>query len=310
MDVKTELELIPHRADDVELLAASRPAKGRTALEARRGPKAGPGPLALLLTILVSAAMWVAAAASQPWGMFGKEEDAGVQPGVGGAEPEASTPAWHSSALYASWGTVLVSRPWTDASVEVTASIEVPVEWKIRRHSPSPDYPGLHFTILDQDALPVAMFYFGPVLAAMACRPHDRQRTELERTAMTSGAELLDPALEKAFSYSVSMGPEPRGSFGLLPLSPPDEHCSAVHAAGPPVVVMDFSDALKLGTSAGSGPPRSTYARSFPSVEDAGRYLKSAEHGALKRMITSLKLSFPSGVDLSWQVPAAPARGF
>lgn len=68
---------------------------------------------------------------------------------------------------------------------------------------------------------------------------------------------------------------------------------------------------LKLGPPNGSGPsPRSTYSRSFPSVEDAGRYVKSVEYGALKRMITSLKLSFPADTSLAWEVPAAPRRDF
>lgn len=305
LDVKAELEMIPHRADDVELLTASPPAKARTAFGTGRGA------LALLLAIAIGAALWVVAAASQPRATFGNAEDAGIQPGLEAAEPEASTPAWQSAGAYSSWTDVLVSRPWADASVEVTAGLEIPAEWKVRRHNISPDYPGLHFTILDQDALPVAMFYFGPVPAALACRALGGQGTELDRTALKSGTELLDPALEKAFVYSVSAGPEPRGSFGLRTLSPPAGTCRADQTATERVLVMDFGDALKLGSSSGSGPsPRSTYARSFPSVEDAGRYLKSAEYGALKRMITSLKLSFPSGMSLSWDVPAAPRRDF
>lgn len=320
LDVKTELEMIHHRADDVELLTAIPSGKARTALGTWRGAVAVPGvaggpALALLVAIVIGAALWVVAAASQPRATFGNAEEAGIQPGFEAAEPEASTPAWQSAGAYSSWTDVLVSRPWADASVEVTAGLEIPAEWKVRRHNISPDYPGLHFTILDQDALPVAMFYFGPVPAAAACRSQDRQGTELDRTALKSGAELLDPGLEKAFIYSVSAGPEPRGAFGLRPLSP-----SAGPQAGPcradqtttdPVLVMELGDALRLRTSAASGPaPRSTYARSFPSVDDAGRYLKSAEYGALKRMITSLKLSFPSGMSLSWEVPAAPRRDF
>lgn len=309
LDVKAELEMIPHRADDVELLTASAPAKARTAFGTGRGA------LALLLAIAIGAALWLVAAANQPRAAFGNAEEAGIQPGFEAAEPEASTSARQSAGAYSSWTDVLVSRPWADASVEVTAGLEIPAEWKVRRHNISPDYPGLHFTILDQDALPVAMFYFGPVPAAAACRALGGQGTELDRTALKSGTELLDPAMEKAFTYSLSAGPEPRGSFGLRPLSPPAGPqavlCRADDGTAEPVLVMEFGDALKLRTSAASGPaPRSTYARSFPSVEDAGWYLKSAEYGALKRMITSLKLSFPSGMSLSWDVPAAPRRDF
>lgn len=324
LDVKAELEMIPHRADDVELLTASPPAKPRTAFGTGRSVKAGhgskygpgvtagPGALALLLAIVIGAVLWVVAAVNQPRATFGNAEDAGMQPGFEAAEPGASTPAWQWAGSYSSWTDVLVSRPWADASVEVTAGLEIPAEWKVRRHNISPDYPGLHFTILDQDALPVAMFYFGPVPAAAACRPQDRQGTELDRTALKSGAELLGPGLEQAFTYSVSAGPELRGSFGLRQVSqsagPQAGPCRADQTTTEPVLVMDFGDTLKLGSSAAS--PRSTYARSFPSVEDAGRYLKSAEYGALKRMFTSLKLSFPSGMSLSWEVPSAPRRDF
>lgn len=309
LDVKAELEMIPHRADDVELVIASRPAKARTAFGTGRGT------LALLLAIAIGAALWVVAAANQPRGTFGNAEEAGIQPGFEAAESGGGTPAWQSAWAYSSWTDVLVSRPWADASVEVTASLEIPAEWKVRRHNISPDYPGLHFTILDQDALPVAMFYFGLVRAAAACRALGGQGTELDRTALKSGAELLDPLLEKAFIYSLSAGPEPRGSFGLRPLPPSAGQqpgpCRADQTTTEPVLMMEFGDALKLRTSAASGPaPRSTYARSFPSVEDAGSYLKSAEYSALKRMITSLKLSFPSGMALSWEVPAAPRRDF
>ncbi|MGX9902020.1 hypothetical protein ACW0JT_23350 [Arthrobacter sp. SA17] len=310
MDVKAELEMIPTGPMASSFSPRLQPGKARTALGTGHSAKAGPAALALLLAILIGAALWVVAAASQPRATFGNAEGAGIQPGLEAAEPEISTPAWRSAGAYSSWTHVLVSRPWADASVEVTAGLEIPAEWRVRRHNISPDYPGLHFTILDQDALPVAMFYFGPVPAAAACRPHDAQGNELERAALTLGVELLDPALEKVFSYSVSAGPEPRGSFGLRQPSPAGS-CRADQAKAEPVLVMAFGDVLKLGPSSGSGPsPRSTYARSFPSVEDAGRYLKSAEYGALKRMITSLKLSFPSDRSLSWEVPAAPRRDF
>lgn len=303
LDVKAELELIPHWAENVEPITAARRTAGRSSRKLR------PRALALLLLVLVGAAIWLAPAASQSPEAPGSAEEAGIQPRPGEAA-RVGTPPWLPSSAYSSWRTVLVSRPWTDAATEVTATLEMPAEWKVLRHNVSPDYPGLHFTVLDPESLPVAMFYFGPVPAAAACRPRDGQQVQLERVAVRSGAEILNPDLVQAFSFSISGGPEPRGSFGLQPPAPDEGQCDPQHVTSDrPTVVLDFGATLALRTPPGSAPaPRSSYARSFPSPDEAKRYMKSPEYRALKRMITSLGFSIPLGISPSWQIPQGTFR--
>lgn len=298
IDVKTELEMIPHRADSVELVGATRPA----AKDVRLGT--WHRAVAFLIVLLATTAIWLAAVTVHPPEASDSTEDARIQPPPGSNSPVAHLAPGQSSAAYSLWRTAQISRPWTDAPSEITASIELPIEWKVFRHNASSYYSGLHVTIVDQDFLPVAMLYFGPAPAHAACRARDGQQTELERIGTKSGAELLDPSLGTAYSFSVSTGPEPRGSFALLPLAAPDGPCGPYRQAAEPPVVLNFGDVLNVGSLNGAeAPRRSGYARLFPSLEDARRYMKSAEYIALRRMITSLRFSFPANVAAPWQIP-------
>ena len=58
-------------------------------------------------------------------------------------------------------------NPWADSDTAAEASIDLPVTWTVQRHEPSAEYPGLHVTVLDQDSLPVANLYFGPLADAV-----------------------------------------------------------------------------------------------------------------------------------------------
>lgn len=303
IDVKAELEMIPQQADSVELVAATGPAPRDTRLGTWHVA------VAFLLAILATAAIWLASVTDQPPQAPVNADDAGIQPQPGSTSPAVHPAPWQSSAAYSLWRTSLLSRPWTDAPSEITASIELPIEWKVLRHNASSYYPGLHVTIIDQDFLPVAMLYVGPVPAHAACRSRDGQQIELERIAIKTGAELLNPSLGRAYSFSVSTGQESRGSFALLPPAALDGPCGAYRVTAEPPVVLDFGDILNVGSPNGAEAlRRSSYARSFPSLEDARRYMKSTEYIALRRMITSLRFSLPSDVAAPWKIPDGAFR--
>ena len=303
IDVKAELEMIPHRTDGVELVGATRPAAKDTR------PGTWHRAVALLIALLAATAIGLSAVTVRPPGAPESTEDARIQPPPGSSSPATHPAPWQSSTAYTLWRTALLSRPWTDAPSEITASLELPIEWKVLRHNASSYYPGLHVTIVDQDFLPVAMLYFGPVPAHAACQSPDGQQTELERIATKSGAELLDPSLARAYSFSVSTGPEPRGSYALLPIAAPDGPCGPYRQAAEFPIILDFGDVLSVRSPNGAeAPRRSSYARSFPSLEDAHRYMKSAEYIALRRVITSLRFSFPSNMAAPWQIPEGTFR--
>lgn len=219
---------------------------------------------------------------------------------VGGPSPGASAAP---SPAPLQWRTATLISPWADEATAVEASIDLPATWSVRRHDPSAAYPGLHVTVLDADSLPAATLYFGPAVSAFSCPLRPGSEVLLQQGDVTTGAELLDPALAGAFSYGISAGPEPRGSFGLGPRISAGDACGG-SVLGSPQLILRFGDVLGLDTPghAATG-PRSIYARTFSSTEEARSYLGSQEFNTLKRLVTSLKFSFPEDRSRLWQLP-------
>jgi hypothetical protein len=69
-------------------------------------------------------------------------------------------------------------------------------------------------------------------------------------------------------------------------------------------LILRLGDVLGLDAATHSASaPKSSYARTFSSVEEAWRYLHSQEFSTLKRLITSLKFSFPEDRSELWRLP-------
>ena len=226
---------------------------------------------------------------------------------VGGGRParSAATAAGSPAASSMEWRTAALVTPWAVASSTIEASIELPVAWSVHRHEPSAWYPGLHATVFDENSLPVAMLYLGPSPDPQACPLHLEPEPQLQRSDVTTGAELLDPALASAFSYGLTTEKEPRGSFGLVLQTSGGNPCGdSRRAPKAPPLILRFGDVLGLDTPGHAATaPRSTYARTFSSAEDPRRYVQSQEFAALKRLISSLKFSFPEDRSRLWQLP-------
>lgn len=226
---------------------------------------------------------------------------------VGGGRPagSAATAAGSPAASSMEWRTAALVTPWADASSTIEASIELPVAWSVQRHEPSAGYPGLNATVFDENSLPVAMLYLGPSPDPQACRLSLEFELQLQRADVTTGAELLDPALASAFSYGLTTEKEPRGSFGLVPQTSGGNACGdSVRVPGSPPLILRFGDVLELDAPGHAATAsRSSYARTFSSAEDARRYVRSQEFAGLKRLISSLKFSFPEDRSRLWQLP-------
>lgn len=217
---------------------------------------------------------------------------------------EHTTPAGTPPKSAVKWRTATLLVPWTDASTGVEATIELPESWSVRRYDPSTEYPGLHATVMDEESLPVATLYFGPTPDPESSVLQPAPEVQLQRIDITTGAELLSPALASAFSYGLTAGPEPRGTFGLVaqPVGVNESRPSVSTAETQPLILR-FGDVQRPGSpSAAATASRSTYARTFASAEDARHYERSAEFGTLKRLITSLKFSLPEDRSHLWQL--------
>lgn len=271
----------------------------------RRGPWRRLVRAALAVAIFAAGGMWATAAltteADQEHGNSGEAGPPTASAGIGVAGTTTPVPA----AASLKWRTATVLTPWADTSSSVEASIELPSTWSVQRHEASAEYPGLHVTVVDETSLPVVVLYFGPSASNESCPLPSGPELQLQRAEVITGAELLDPALAAAFSYGLSTGPEPRGSFGLVPRSSEKNACGAfIRTPGESPVVLRFGDVLGFdarGHTASA--PRSSYARTFSSPEEARRYLQSQEFSTLKRLVTSLKFSFPEDRSKLWQVP-------
>lgn len=261
---------------------------------------------AVLASTLLAAGGLGVAVALTPASKQQGGDDGGGRP-AGSAAAAAGSPAASSM----EWRTAALVTPWADASSAIEASIELPVAWSVHRHEPSAWYPGLHATVFDENSLPVAMLYLGPSPDPLACPLPLEPELQLQRTDVTTGAELVDPALASAFSYGLTTGKEPRGSFGLVPQTSGGNACGdsvrvpgAPQFPGAPPLILRFGEVLGLDTPGHAATaPRSSYARTFSSAEDARRYVQSQEFAALKRLISSLKFSFPEDRSRLWQLP-------
>jgi hypothetical protein len=255
---------------------------------------------AVLAFTLLAAGGLGAAVALTPASKQQGGDDSGGRP-AGSAAADAGSPAASSM----EWRTAALVTPWADASSAIEASIELPVAWSVHRHEPSAWYPGLHATVFDDNSLPVAMLHLGPSPDPLACPLPLEPELQLQRTDITTGAELLDPALASAFSYGLTTEKEPRGSFGLVPQTSGGNACGdSVRLPGAPQLILRFGDVLGLDTPGHAATaPRSSYARTFSSAEDARRYVQSQEFATLKRLISSLKFSFPADRSRLWQLP-------
>lgn len=255
-----------------------------------------------LLVTIAALALLVAggvgfSAALQPASELHDSNLDGGRPVEGGAAVASTPPGFP-----AEWRTATLLSPWADASISVEATVELPAAWSVRRHEPSAEFPGLHVTVVDEDSLPVATLYFGPSADQDSCPLRAETFVPLQRADVTTGAQLLDPALASAFSYGLTTEPEPRGSFGLVPQTSNANPCGdSVRDPGTPLLILRFGDLLGLGPAATA--PRSSYARTFATVEDARHYVQSQEFATLKRLITSLKFSFPEDRSQLWQLP-------
>ncbi|MFE4197889.1 hypothetical protein ACFRJ9_18700 [Paenarthrobacter sp. NPDC056912] len=249
---------------------------------------------AVLAFSLLAASGWVLSAALTRPPEQGNGVDSGHPADVG---PAAVASA---AASATEWRTATLLSPWADASAGVEASIDLPATWSVHRHEPSAEYPGLHVTVADQDSLPVATLYFGPAPHNDSCALQQGPDVHLQQAVVATGAELLDPALASAFSYGLTPAPQLRGSFGLVARTSAGQGCgTTARVDGSPPVILRFGDELGLVGPA----PRSSYARTFASADDAGRYIRSQEFGTLKRLISSLRFSFPEDRSQLWQLP-------
>lgn len=251
---------------------------------------------AILAFTLLATAGFGAAAALAPEA----EQQGGT---VLGARPAGGAGTAPGPSL--AWRTATFVIPWADAASAVEATIELPAAWIVHRHEPSVGYPGLHATVLDENSLPVAMLYLGPSPDPLACALPVEGQPQLQRAVLTTGAELLDPALASTFSYWLTTEKEPRGSFGLVPQRSDGTVCGqSFRLPGARPLILRFGDVLGLDTPGHTATaPKSSYARTFPSGEDAQRYLQSEEFAALKRLISSLKFTFPEDRSQLWHLP-------
>lgn len=205
---------------------------------------------------------------------------------------------------FMTWRTATLLIPWSDASSSIEATLELPATWSVQRHDPSTEYPGLHATILDEASLPAASLYFGPSPDPDSCPLQPPPTVTLQRINITTGAELLDPQLASAFSYGLTTGPESRGTFGLVPQTT-DKNPRRPPTGNPrtPALILRFGDVTGLASPNADRPaPRSSYARTFTSPDDAALYANSPELRTLKRLITSLKISFPQDRTQLWRI--------
>ena len=253
----------------------------------------------LAFTLSAAGGLGVAAALTPA----SKEQGDNVSGGSPGGS--AATAAGSPAASSMEWRTAALVTPWADASSSVEASIELPVAWSVHRHEPSAGYPGLHATVFDENSLPVAMLHLGPSPDPQTCPLPVEPELQLQRAGVTTGAELLDPALASAFSYGLTTEKEPRGTFGLVPQTSSGNACGdSVRVPGAPPLILRFGDVVGLDSPGhAAAAHRSSYARTFSSTEDARRYVHSQEFAALKRLISSLKFSFPVDRSLLWQLP-------
>lgn len=253
----------------------------------------------LAFTVLAAGGWGVAVALTPP---SKQQED-----NVGGGRPagSASTARSFPAASSIEWRTASLVTPWADASSTVEASIELPVVWSVHRHEPSAGYPGLNATVLDEDSLPVAMLYLGPSPDPQACRLSPEPELLLKQADVTTGVELLDPSLASGFAYGLTTEKETRGSFGLVQRTSDGNACGgSEHVPGSPPLILRFGDVLRLDTLGHSATAsRSSYARAFLSAEDGWHYVQSQEFATLKRLISSLKFSFPDDRSRLWQLP-------
>lgn len=301
--IDTRIDLSPSRLDEVQTL-------GPGTLPLDRGSWRRLVHIVLLFVVLVAGGSWgLATITAAPVGPPGKVAAANPPPTSGeseAAKSASSLPGPESG----SWRTATMVTPWADKSTSVEARIDLPAEWRVQRHEASAEYPGLHVTILDENYAPVAMLYFGPAASSEPCPLRSAAWPVLEWADVTTGAELLDPALAASFSFGVSTGAEPRAVFGLVSTSISELGCKAdarnTGASSP--LILRLGDVLGLDAATRSDPaPKSSYARTFSSVEEALRYLHSQEFNTLKRLITSLKFSFPQDRSGLWRVPAPGA---
>jgi hypothetical protein len=253
----------------------------------------------LAFTLLAAGGWGVAVARTAP---SKQQED-----NVGGGRPagSAATGVGFPSASSIEWRTASLVTPWADASSTIEASIELPVVWSVHRLEPSAGYPGLNATVYDEYTLPVAMLYLGPSPDPPACRLSWEPELILQQTSVTTGAELLDPNLASGFSYGLTTEKETRGSFGLVQRTSGGNACGdSERVPGSPPLILRFGDVLRLDTRGHSATAsRSSYARTFSSAEDGRHYLQSQEFATLKRLISSLRFSFPDDRSRLWQLP-------
>lgn len=280
----------PIPIDGIEPLGPGLPkSRGRPRLVRTR-----PRQALLALALLALGASTITAALTPAPEQHGHEIDGGPAPvsGEAGANAPVDSPV--------EWRTVILLNPWADASVAVEASIDLPSTWSVQRHEPSADYPGLHATVLDQDSLRVAVLYFGPAADGPPCPLRPPPDIPLHHENIATGAELIDPAMAAAFSYGLTNDLQPRGSFGLVARTSAGQACGTpVGASGTSLSVLRFGDLLGVGSNA----PQSSYARTFVSADDAHRYLQSDEFATLKRLISSLRFTFPEDRSGMWQLP-------
>lgn len=248
----------------------------------------------LALALLALGASTITSTLTPAPEQHGHEIDGGPAPvsGEAGANAPVDSPV--------EWRRAVLLNPWADASAAVEASIDLPATWSVHRHEPSADYPGLHATVMDQDSLPVAVLYFGPAANSPPCPLQPPPDIPLHYEDIATGAELIDPAIAAAFSYGLTNDLQPRGSFGLVARTSAGLSCGApVGATGTSLSVLRFGDLLGLGSNA----PQSSYARTFVSADDAHRYLQSDEFSTLKRLVSSLRFTFPEDRSAMWQLP-------
>ncbi|WP_309073255.1 hypothetical protein [Paenarthrobacter sp.] len=201
------------------------------------------------------------------------------------------------------WRTAALLIPWADSSASVEATIELPATWTVERHAPSPDFPGLHATVADESALPVAPLYLGPTPETHACPLQPGPGLQLQQRDVTTGAELLDPALAAASAFGLSPGLQARGFFGLVSRTSANKACREGPQSSA-TAILRFGTVLgHEGRAQAEAAPNSSYARMFSSVEEAKQYMRSQEFSILERVISSLRISVPVDQSRLWQQP-------
>ncbi|MGO4589689.1 hypothetical protein [Paenarthrobacter sp. 2TAF44] len=280
----------PGTVDDVETLGIGLAPSWRRPRSSRR--RINQTILIFALSALIALA--IPAVLSSATKQTGNDGDAGrpIASGNSGAATHEASPA--------KWRTAVLVNPWADTDTAAEASIDLPATWSVQRHEPSAEYPGLHVTVLDQDSLPVANLYFGPLADAVSCPLLPPPIVQLQHSEISTGAELLDPTLAAAFSFGLTAEAEPRGSFGLVAQTTADQVCdSPFGATVGPRSVLRFGDQLGLGNAA----HQSSYARTFVSADEAQQYVRSQEFVTIKRLISSLRFAFPEDRSRMWQLP-------